>query len=213
MNTRKIAAFYTSGVQAYREMLDILESVQLIPNTELRDKYLCIYDSAKNMITNTHKIFVTEFPENFKECINCKDFNIEVFYKLIDENPEILTSCEDKFFEFVKQHVETNVGGLNHTLMFNWNWASIYGILSSEPVKDFVIKTKSPTFEKMVLAIARYIDLVQNHRQQMAILFFKNAAKFDYPFFRNSIIENLQKNQYFEPWINEAIETLKKGEV
>ena len=127
---------------------------------------------------NTHEIFVREFPENFKACMDCKDFDIEAFYKLIDEHPEILINCEDKFFELVKQHVENNVGGLTHTLMFNWNWASIYGILSSNTVKNFVQETKSSAFEKMVLAIARPIDLIQDQRQQMAILFFKNAAGF-----------------------------------
>ena len=213
MDTRKIAAIYNGGVQAYREMLDILESVQLIQDVELRDNYLCVDYSAENMIKSAHKIFVKEFPESFAECINSDVFDIEAFYKLIDENHEIIACCEDKFFDFVKQHVETNVGGLKHTLMFNWNWTSIYGALSCEQIKEYVKETKSPAFEKMVLAIARHIDLIQAQKQQMAILFFNNAAEFDYPNFRERIIENLQKNQSFEAWINEAIETLKKGEV
>lgn len=213
MDTKKIAAFYTSGAQAFEEAVKVLDTLSLNKNFELRNNYVCIYHSAESLMKNTHEIFVREFPENFKACMDCKDFDIEAFYKLIDEHPEILINCEDKFFELVKQHVENNVGGLTHTLMFNWNWVSIYGILSSNTVKNFVQETKSSAFEKMVLAIARHIDLIQDQRQQMAILFFKNAVGFDYYDFKNRIIDNLQKNQSFEPWINTAIETLKKGEV
>ena len=213
MDIKRIAAIYRGGLQISTEVLQI--DYEALFNGDLKKKelYRPVKDAAETVVMTMLDIFEIEFPDSFAECVNSEVFDIETFYKLINENTEIIVCCGDKFFDFVKQHVETDVSGLKKNQTFDCNWAYICGILNSDQAKDYVIVTKSPAFEKMVLAIARHIDLIQAQKQQMAILFFKNAAEFDYPNFRERIIENLQKNQSFEAWINEAIETLKKGEV
>ena len=210
VSTRKIAAFYDSGAVALAEVEDVLDLSSLKKEGQLN--YACINNAALSMVKNAHEIFVREFPHNFEEAIKDKNFDIVAFYQLIEKYPEILEQCENEFFGFVQQHVENTVRGCSQSVMFSWSWSCIYGILSSSYVKGFVKDWKPAAFEKMVLAVARHVDLVQESNQQRALLFFESAAEIGYPDFRKMIVANLRQNKSFEPWINKAIEKLK-GEV
>ncbi len=210
MDTKKIASFYKNGAQI---LADARELCSRFTEQEKSSLYFCncqhIYEAGRVITEEAHEIFRRSFPPSFSSVINDQNFDIASFYQLIEQYPEILAGCEDAFFSFVQQHVETNMQGFHQKLMFNWSWNAVYGVLSSEYIKHFVAENKPVSFEKMVLSLARYMDPVQALGQERSFLFFSAAAKLDYVQFKERLVCNLRKNQAFEPWIKKVLDELQ----
>lgn len=214
MNTKRIFDFYHGASVTFTEVSKLLENfTQNINNSKDYANYARILSSSKTVLTNTQELFCREFPIHFKDVYDDKEFNFSAFYKLTALHPEILSGCENLFFNFISEHVSEKIIQTQRSdCNFNWYWEDIYYTLSNPYIIEFITQNQSSEFRAMLLNLAQFIDLIKDANIERAIIFFEGCKSLEavYPEITKDICKSLEKNPYRESWVNHVKNSLLK---